>query len=273
MDEGLNIGSIIAAGMLGVQIILTGVLMFLRRNPMKNLDAIEDQDCLLFDRRTVAIELYSIDSPRRKSVMRNESIRPTSEMNTSRHLKEDNIVSEKPPKDLKLKENNISEMDSVEGANKTVDINFKQEGGDGNDIKIHNNFVKPQPEELPQTENPTIGGVDTQIPNAVRETNSKSITIKDYESFDLRELILHDSRSFITYFWNTLVRRNLILSVFCKHSILDPVYLRIAKLTFWINLSVGLSAYIFSDKYIERRLTSPKKVTSIFNNSIILYQH
>jgi hypothetical protein len=238
------------------QIGLTGMFYCLRKDKGINLDKIIRQDCLMFDRTKITPNDYFLNN-RRISVISNQ-VSPTqnNDLNTSRHLQDEKAVATIPNDfaagdgNLKLKDNkNLNEIDNIE-LNKTAEYEKPNE----KNIHIHNNFVDQKNASVELPKNFDV------IPLSLTPT---AVTMRDYESLSLVERVAYDNRSFSTYLWNNISRTNLLVSIFYKHSIIDPIHIRIAKLIFQISLIFGTNAILFTDYYIEQRANENDKVKNI----------
>jgi hypothetical protein len=236
-----------------------------------------------------------VDRSRYKKKTANEE-----EMNTTRQLKESQPTDRDFKDDrrgtvepLTLKEN-IEHL-TIEEGNKTIenvdhvdspgsvgspdsesnDTGSKEDQSDSvqNDIKIHNNFVAiKNPDDNTKQEDVHNNSLKID-PEIVKPDYTHRITMVDYETLNMSEMFVYDKRSFKKYLWDNCIRHNLLISIIFKHSLIDPIYIRIAKLVFCLSLMFGTNAMLFSDYYIELRANSDYKVkypiTSVLIRSCI----
>jgi hypothetical protein len=187
---------------------------------------------------------------------KNNEIEDEGEVNTSRNLKTDNMDRRVTCDPLTLKEN-LDRMESLE--------HHRVEEGDNvnkivPDVYIcNNNFV----DRKNMTQEITTGD-KCAYENELRVTEGRpkthhEITLMDYESLPFHERLYYDKRSFTRYLVDNLIRRTLVISIPLKHSYLDPVYIRIAKLILGISLVFGLNA-VLVDLYIEKQAISSRVI-------------
>jgi hypothetical protein len=234
------------------QVSLTLALMYLRRLKPKDHNKIIIQDCLMFEMTRVSLDEYFLKLP----PLSKRSSQPRvfgGELNTSRHFKEEILERRDSKQLLKLKQNE-NDLDEV---NKTVgDAGGSvpdSKGTEDGDVQIVNNFVDKRTEQtIDNVQGDELHGSISQV----NRRNSKiftEITMRDYESLTLEEMIVYDKRSFMAYLKHSIIRHNLVFSIILKHSMLDPIYVRIAKLIFSISLIFGTNAMLFDEYYIDRR--------------------
>src|SRR5690606_28479715 len=118
------------------------------------------------------------------------------------------------------------------------------------DKKIVNNYMQesqkaPLPNELVNETNTT-------------DSNKKlnKITLKDYDSLELGEIIDYDHRSSLKYIKDDIIINHSLVSVLFKTSILDPVYIRSTRLVFQISMNFAFNAILFTDNYIDARVNN-----------------
>jgi hypothetical protein len=251
LNNSVNIGLIVAFVLFALQIGLTVLMMWYRGNMKFYLNRITIQDCLLLDRDKETLGDYF---NKRKAKGGSTAVNKSEEFNTSRNLKGGSLHNSKEfetqrrltSDPLKLKEN-IEGLGNVEASGDNIEKILTHE------IKIYNNYV------IDKKEN-----VDTTLPNNIDKelgTNTvNEITMRDYDSLSLEELLTYDNRSYGKYLWDNLVRRNQLLSIFFKVSKIDPVYIRVTKLIFALSLIFGTNAFLFTDSYIEQISHSDDKV-------------
>lgn len=92
----------------------------------------------------------------------------------------------------------------------------------------------------------------------------KIITLKDLECL-VDDEILFDKRTICEFFCDEL-KKHLILGLFLRKSLMDPLTLRIAHVYFTLTLGFAFNAFFYSDDYIEAKVSS-----SISNNSASKY--
>jgi hypothetical protein len=230
--------------------------MYLRKDKQKYLHYIIKQDCLLFDRVKISLDEYFLKiKPKQIKSIDAKFMEP--EFNTTRRFKQ-NIYEEKgnriQPNTLK---NNNNDLDNVQiykiMGNNNIDLE--------NNVQIINNNVVDK-----KIEN-TVGDTNTEEHDTPKPPESKSkvtfyneITMRDYEALSIEEMFIYDNRSFKKYLKESLIRNNMILAIILKHSILDPIYIRISKFIFSISLIFGINAMLFNEDYIEQRVSGNYKV-------------
>jgi hypothetical protein len=265
----VNIGIIVAAIFSVAQISLTILLMVLRRNKKPLLEKIIKQDCLLFDRSRMSVDdyFYNPKAYKRTQIQPIDLNQQTrQDMNTSRHLNmptnnngvgnNNNNQPSNSPNKLQLKDNGDG-LDNFDAIDKTVDQPYDAQTN-YNNVKIFNNFVGDGVTTIANT-------------NHVNRVYNPNVTMKDYESLTMFERIKYDKRTFGRYLWDTMMRRNIIISVILKHSISDPIYIRVAKAVLSFSLIFGLNAYLYDDYYIDTRAMSTNVI--IYINLVLYYSY
>jgi hypothetical protein len=251
--RGANLGLIVAIVLLAGQVGLTILFVYLRKNKKLYLDKIIRQDCVIFEPNKVTLDKYFFrDSPfqmnKSSEEQKNKVTEDDGDVNTYRNLKTDNVERRATCDPLTLKQN-LDKMESVE--HHRVDGEF-----DDNkkvvEVHIYNNFV----DRKNMTQEITIDNKGV-YENELKASDGKptinhEITLMDYESLPFHEMLHYDKRSFTRYLLDNLVRQTIVCSIFLKHSYLDPVYIRIAKLIFSISMIFGLNA-LLGDLYIEKQ--------------------
>jgi hypothetical protein len=210
----------------------------------------------MFEPNKVTLDKYFFrgDNPlqlNKSEEQKNQAIEDEGDANTSRNLKTDNMDRRVTCEPLTLKEN-LNRIDGVEHHPGGIEDNKIAP-----DVHIYNNnFV----DRKNMTQEITIDNREVYEnelnPKRVPSTNYE-ITLMDYESLPFQDMLQYDTRSFSRYLLENLVRRTLVISIPLKHSYLDPVYIRIAKLTFATSLIFGLNAMLVGS-YIERQTISAR---------------
>jgi hypothetical protein len=119
-----------------------------------------------------------------------------------------------------------------------------------------NNFAR---ENIPKVNN-FIGIEINNIKDKDKEEEKKTplkpkiISYCDYSLLKPNELFL-DQRTFIQCIKDILIQKHSLISCLFKKSLLEPSFVRYIKLHFELNLQFAFSAVLFSDSYIEKRLT------------------
>jgi hypothetical protein len=234
--NGVNIGLIIAILLVVSYIGLIVVFVYLRKNSL-NIDKVIIQDCLNIDRKTMANlnEYFGIRRSSMASNARGMKLKDQGDLNTSRNLRTE--IERDGDQQLKLKEN-MGDFDNIVADKTILGDNM------GDEINIHNNFVDKRRAsvETDAVNNSEIAGTQSSF-----HKNGLVITMRDYEYLTIEEMFTFDGRSFLKYLVENLVRRNLIISIIFKHSIIDPVYIRIAKAIFCFSLIFGTNALFISN--------------------------
>jgi hypothetical protein len=252
-----NIGLIVAIVLLLSQIGLTAGMMYYRKNKQNNLDQIIKQDYLTSEEKSIAF-FNSHFLKKRASVMstvRLTQSKETDDINSSRNL---NHEGTERKNELKLKdEDEKIQPETVE--EKKVD-----------EIHIHNNFANNK--NVISTSNDS-GNRNTIIEGNTfqgEEQKPRSIiTMRDYEFLSLYEMFLYDKRSTKRYILDSLIRRNKIFSIFFKHSITEPIYIRVANMIFCISLLFGTNA-LFIQSPILNSVNAQNKVKFLINIRYLL---
>jgi hypothetical protein len=245
-------GLIIAIVLLTFKIAMTVLLMFLRRTNKLALDKLIKQDCLMFERSKESLEEYFL-KPRdnnqipNNDMKKNEAEQGNDEINTTRHLNDRDVNGGAigPPGNLMLREN----IDDLE----TIDAHTQENGARVQDIIVYNNFVEPYGI---QTSKKEISHFENLLPIT-------HVTMKDYDALTLQERLKYDKRTFLTYLKDCLCSRNVFISLFFKHSLVDPIYARVAKLVFNLSLILGINALMFTESLIESISLRTNKVIHI----------
>jgi hypothetical protein len=232
--NGFNLGLIVAIVLAVSQIGLTIFLVFMRG---RDLEKIIKQDCLFVENKSTQF-LNSHFFNRRLSTAPNAlNTQEPEDLNTSRNLNIPKRRSIGDNKELKLKENIMDEFENVEPV---LDGNKNN----GEEVQIYNNFVAQRTNiDMTHNENSFNNTITNNDRDAV-VCPIHVITMRDYHCLTLELMLIYDKRNFRQYLVDNLVRDNLILSLIFKHSIIDPVYLRIAKLIFSFSLLFGTNAFL-----------------------------
>jgi hypothetical protein len=233
----------VAAGLLGGQIALTVFLLFF--NKYDTEETIK-QDCLIFDRKKISPDEYFLKANKTTAQIEPVSA-PEEDLNTSRNFKAENDQANVNNLDvLKLKEN-INNSKNITIENKTDLI----AAHNNNNEAIRNNYM-----ELNSNQ-------EVQTPTETNKTKNDihQVTMRDYESLALNERLTYDNRALFTYLKDIIVIYNLVISLFYKGSIVDPSYIRVAKLFFLVNLIFTTNSILFTEAYIELRANNDNRVT------------
>ena len=89
----------------------------------------------------------------------------------------------------------------------------------------------------------------------------KFICLKDYDELNPYDAIIYDKRSFIDLFLDILKQENVLFNLFFYDSILNPLWIRFIFFYFNLSLNFALSAFFFSDDYIDSRALLPPSET------------
>jgi hypothetical protein len=207
--------------------------------------------------------------------------RKDGEFDTTRYLKEDTVPAgtnirspelRRPSenKNLRLHENfnefgleqnNNTINDAVNNTNKLVDDEKNDE------VKIYNNFLDHKSSDI--TNNNTDGQA-TQSGFGVFRM-AKEVTMMDIESLGHDERFMYDRRTLSQYLWDSLTRRNIVLSIVFKYSVIDPSHIRVAKIVFAITLIFGFNAILFEDYYMDQRAMATSQVIKPINLLVFLF--
>jgi hypothetical protein len=241
--NGVNIGLIIAILLALSYIGLTVVFVYLRKNNL-NIDKVIIQDCLHIDRKTMANlnEYFGIRRSSMSSNVRGMKLKDEGDLNTTRNLKTENPATNREVENqqLKLKEN-MGDLDNIDAGG-----TFAGEKRD-DEIMIHNNFVVKRRASIETTNSEAGGSTEQPSTQSSFHKNGLVITMRDYDHLTLEEMFTFDQRSYLNYVVENIVRRNMIISIIFKHSIIDPVYIRITKAIFCFSLIFGTNAVFISN--------------------------
>jgi hypothetical protein len=230
----------VSAGLFGGQIALTVFLLFYNKT---DIEETIKQDCLIFDRKKSSPDEYFLKANKTNAKIEPLKV-PEEDLNTSRNFKAENDEANiNNPNVLKLKEN-INNSENITIENKTDLITANNEA-------ILNNYIELNPSQEVQTVTET---------NKTKNTINQ-VTMRDYESLILNERLTYDNRALFTYLKDIIVRYNLVISLFYKDSIVDPSYIRVAKLFFLANLIFATNSILFTENYIELRASNDNRVS------------
>ena len=133
-----------------------------------------------------------------------------------------------------------------------------------NNIKVNYNysFQKDESEEKSEN-NEDLKGIDL-IDKLYKNEKifPHEFCFNDYVQLSPFEAIIYDKRNFLQIFIDELKEKHSILSIFLKKSLLNPLWLRIVWLYYSINLTLCLSALLFTDDNIGN-LTEVKEKTRV----------
>ena len=87
----------------------------------------------------------------------------------------------------------------------------------------------------------------------------KFITNKDYDKLNPLEAIKYDKRGFFELFFFFLKRNNILFNLLFHYSILRPLWIKLILFFFQLTLMLSLSAFFFSDGYVDARAELPEK--------------
>jgi hypothetical protein len=162
-------------------------------------------------------------------------IKNENEKETDRELKDENNNGEGRVVTLQLKEN--------------INTDNKEE----NSVKV-NNFTGDENDTNIQKETKNIPQLKTQL-----------VTFKDYKLLKPEQLF-YDRRTFLQGLKDLLIKKHQIISLLFQRSLFEPCFLRYIKLLFELNLQFALCAMLFTDSYIEKRLTRQITVNPLILN-------
>jgi len=80
-----------------------------------------------------------------------------------------------------------------------------------------------------------------------------SPTKRDYQSLSLYDDIQYDKRSFCQIFKDNLIDMHIVLEIFLKVSIFNPVWKRVLKFLLYLSLLLFLNSLLFTDDLIDNR--------------------
>jgi hypothetical protein len=142
-----------------------------------------------------------------------------------------------------LKENNIDIKENK-------DILQLKENADGNETKtIKNTNVKVN--NFIELDVKTCKEEKEKSRNLAKP---KIISFEDYRALDPDDLD-YDRRTFMQCFKDLLIENHSIISLLFKRSLFEPCFMRYMKLLFELNMQFAFCAMLFTDSYIEKRLT------------------
>lgn len=82
---------------------------------------------------------------------------------------------------------------------------------------------------------------------------SNMITLKDFDIMDVNDLLLFDKRSFLKFYWDSILTRHDFLRAFIYKTALKPFYIRIILFFLQISVAFALNAIFYSDSYISEK--------------------
>jgi hypothetical protein len=113
------------------------------------------------------------------------------------------------------------------------------------DVNMNNNGVTPDANE--------------NLPSSIIQT--RRISLPDYSALSIQKLIKYDKRSNIAYFKDLIIMNHPMVSLFFKISIKEPVYLRLYKLKFYLNMLITINSMLYTDDYIDETQVGIEMVT------------
>lgn len=93
--------------------------------------------------------------------------------------------------------------------------------------------------------------------NNILKDKKHQLTIKDYQNLAMNEILKYDKRGFFKYIWDYLTDQHVIISLFFKKSLIEPIYIRTVFFCFALSMEFAINAILFSDAYIDKRALSP----------------
>jgi hypothetical protein len=149
------------------------------------------------------------------------------EKETTRELNNNEIVNENNKDNvLKLKENENNDH---------IDVNNNQD----NEIKKRNNYMID--ENIDKTQ------------HLKKINKSYIVSFGDYQQLAYDELF-YDKRDFMSLLKDILINSHSVMSLLFKRSLFEPMFIRLTKFVFEINMQFTSCALLFTDSYIEARL-------------------
>lgn len=85
------------------------------------------------------------------------------------------------------------------------------------------------------------------------------VTLKDYEELSPQQALIYDRRSFLALYIDLLLDDHILLCVFFKKSLIDPIWVRIIFLVFNLSIIFAMNALFFTDDLIEARADVPEE--------------
>ncbi len=98
----------------------------------------------------------------------------------------------------------------------------------------------------------------------------KFITDKDYDELNPIDAITYDRRGLLAIFWNFLKKDNILFNIFFKYSLMEPLWIKLILFYLELTLMLSLSAFFFSDDYIDSRAGYPEEVRVKYNKNNII---
>jgi hypothetical protein len=240
----------VAAGLFGGQIALTVFLLFYNKT---DIEETIKQDCLIFDRKKVTPDEHFLKADKTNAKIEPVKV-PKEDLNTSRNFKAENDEANLNNPDVLILKENINNSENITIENKT-DLITAHNNNNNNNEAIRNNYLELNPSQEVQTVTETKNNKNT----------IHQVTMRDYESLTLNERLTYDNRALTTYLKDTIIRYNLVISSFYKDSIVDPSYIRVAKLFFLANLIFTTNSILFTEDYIELRASNDNRVSLYLN--------
>ncbi len=77
-------------------------------------------------------------------------------------------------------------------------------------------------------------------------------TDKDIRSLSEEDALKYDKRTLCEYYSGDIKNNHVVLSLFFKKSMIEPLPLRVYQFFFELSLNFALNALVYTDTYIER---------------------
>jgi hypothetical protein len=139
--------------------------------------------------------------------------------------------------------------------NLELDDDEQQEKGNENKLQLRENKIVTT-----ERENLQVDSHDIEITRTVTNVSTRGktnevkniITMLDYDCLLPNDSLKYDNRKNISYLKDILIIEHPLLSLIYKHSLLDPMFMRLLQLEFSLCMQVGINALLYSDAYIDQ---------------------
>jgi uncharacterized protein (DUF2344 family) len=210
-----------------------------------------------FDSRTFNLEkLYYFDylhsefsGEVNKKLLKNEEqkIDKKDYKSINKDINEEKEIIRKVAEDAEKPSN---ENESVNNKNSNVfteEVVLEEKITDGKNITLFTNVKPGNRSRISPKPSSSTGDFDNKL------------SLRDVNSLWAFELVKYDKRSISHIYLDYLSERTL-LSLILKKSVIEPLWLRFSYSLLFLSILFTINAMMYSDEYIDARLTLPQKV-------------
>jgi hypothetical protein len=281
-----NVGIYVSFSLFLAAFVVVFMFIFSSINIQKKLEKIIYYDCKYFDPQIMNKENYfiklKVNNVNENPINNNPVILTTQPVGSQLFAKHHNRINSNAKliandgekidnlQKLKLEENNLNKIVEeteikVKGFS-CIQINENDSQGKGNDnVILNNNFIENIESEAnkisPETSNKNENEIDVKI------------TIPDYNSLTMLDSVRYDKRTFKTYLLDNIIMHHKILGLIFQISLIHPIFIRINELIFEVSLTFAINALLFTDTNIDKRASSPYKVSLYLTLSMTSFIH